>query len=37
MDMDIIQDLDGMISDILKLIKNNGGMDALQLSLIKQI
>ena len=37
MNMDIIQDLDDMMSEILKLIKNNGGMDAMQLSLIKKI
>jgi hypothetical protein len=37
MSMDIIQDLDDMIREIVKLIKNNGGMEALQASLIRQI
>lgn len=37
MSVDIIQDLDDMIREILKLVKKNGGMEALQASLIKQI
>jgi hypothetical protein len=37
MSMDIIEGLDDMIREILKLIKKNGGMEALQVSLIRQI
>jgi hypothetical protein len=37
MQMDVIGDLDDMIREILKLIEKKDGMEALQVSLIKQI